>query len=553
MNNPLKRFSGSKWFFLATPVLMFLSQPSADVFFLKAFPLFAWFAFVPLFHYVRDKSPKDVLFYSFVTGLAGNLMVYWWIGEFGAKVRIPIPVLGMEFPVGFIVILFFLIPALTAYFTLKVWAAEMLSRRFERLRPVIFPAVWICVEGLQTVGFIAYPLPIWGYSQYPFTPFVQMASVTGILGISFMLILSNALAAAAFSAWAGGGSVRGIVRLPEGRRLVAFLAAAAVIVALGGARLLTQKETSGRDMRVLMVQSCISPWDDWTNNRWGYLEELKRYTLLGMDENPDFIIWSESATLEFFSYDFRRGRPNDFQESVYSFVREQDRPLLTGEVGVLEKREGWYVYRYPQNNAVLISPAGEVVSTYAKIHLVPFGEWFPYEKWFPFVKTIATEFGGSSFVPGREKSLFTLLGRRFGGLVCYEGIFHRLCRDYRRLGADMFVNITNDGWTDTYSGHMQHYAAAVFRSVENGVWYLRAGNTGYTAMIDPLGRNRRDIPILKKGFLTGDVDFSMNRSTAYVATGDAVLYLSLAFLAALGGILISGRAGMRWKRESSSS
>ena len=171
--------------------------------------------------------------------------------------------------------------------------------------------------------------------------------------------------------------------------------------------------------------------------------------------------------------------------------------------------------RSPQNNAVLIDRYGQVVKTYSKIHLVPFGEWFPYEKWLAFVKRITESFGGSSFVPGDRPVLFEVMGRKFGVLVCYEGIFHRLCRDYRNLGAEFYVNITNDGWTHTFRGHMQHFSASIFRAVENGIWYLRAGNTGYTAFIDPYGRIRKSIPIVNKGYLAGDIDFSLNHRTVY--------------------------------------
>ncbi|MBN2080106.1 MAG: apolipoprotein N-acyltransferase [Spirochaetes bacterium] len=514
-------------YYLLTSLLIFLSFPSYDVWPLRAFPLFAWVALAPLFIYVRGKTPRQVYIASFAAGLLGNFLAFEWIGNFGAAV-----------PGGYAVIVGFLIPSLTVFFSVKVFLAEMLSRRFESLRPLVFPSVWLAVDFVASIGFLAYPLPFWGYSQYPFTAFVQMAAFTGIMGVTFVVILFNCLLAD----FIGAGGFRPIpwgerFRMREARRIVILAGFVAAVSLYGAVILFMNDRPVKRDLRVAMIQSCISPWENWMENRFRYLVELKRQTGRSLGDDPDFIIWSESATLETISWDYEMGTLNEFEREVLALARNSGLPLLTGEIGVVERPEGHLLFRYPQNNAVLIDREGAVVKTYAKIHLVPFGEWFPYERWLPFVKRISAGLGGSSFVPGDEPLIFEVEGRRFGVLVCYEGIFHRLCREYRRRGAEFFVNITNDGWTDTYRGHMQHFSASIFRAVENGIWYLRAGNTGYTASIDPYGRIRKSFPILKKGYLAADVDFSLNRRTLYSMTGDLFLYGALCFLGVLWGIV----------------
>ena len=516
-----------KHYYLLTSILMFLSFPSYDVWFLNAFPFFAWIALAPVFIYVRDKKPREVYLSAFLAGLLGNFLAYEWIGNFGAAV-----------PGGYAVILGFLMPSLSVFFALKVFTAEMISRRFERLRPLVFPSVWLFVDWVQTIGFLAYPLPNWGYSQYPFTPFIQMASLTGIMGITFVIILVNYLAAELIRAHGlRPAPLRELIGLKEARRFAAALAFVAAMTAYGAAAMALNAETAKGGLRVAMVQSCISPWENWSMNRFSYLAELKRYTGMAMGDRPDLVIWSESATLETISYDYEQGMLNEFDREVLELARRNERPLLTGEIGVVEDYSDIILRRYPQNNAVLINSAGEVAGSYAKIHLVPFGEWFPYEKWLGFVKRITESMGGSSFVPGDKPKVFEVGGRKFGVLICYEGIFQRLCRTYRAMGAEYFVNITNDGWTDTFRGHMQHFSASKFRAVENGIWYLRAGNTGYTAFIDPYGRIRKSIPILKKGFLVDEIDFSLNHRTLYAMIGDLLLYLAMAFVIALGGIM----------------
>ena len=258
------------------------------------------------------------------------------------------------------------------------------------------------------------------------------------------------------------------------------LAAAALIILLitiaGASVLALHKGQGNRDLRVAMVQSCIDPWDNWTRNRMRYLNQLAQHTLNAAKANPDLVIWSESATLEMISHDFAAGTLNEFERRVLELARLMGIPILTGEIGRMD--DAIRGASYYQNNAVLIDGTGSVVKSYSKINLVPFGEWFPYERWFLLVKNLVDSFGGSSFTPGTELATFDILGKKFGVLVCYEGIFFRHVRRYAALGVSFLVNITNDGWTDTYHGHMQHFAASVFRAVENGIWVVRAGNTG---------------------------------------------------------------------------
>ncbi|HPB81515.1 MAG TPA: apolipoprotein N-acyltransferase [Spirochaetota bacterium] len=521
-------------YYLLTSILMFLSFPSFDFWFLKGFPFFAWFSLAPLFLYIRGKSMKQVFFYSFVTGIFGNLFAYHWIGNFGAVV-----------PGGYAVVLSFLIPSLTCFFALKIMLAEFLSRRFEGLRFFIYPAAWILIDWAQSLGHLAFPWTYWGYSQFPFTPFIHLASFTGVMGVTFTVVFANYAIADFIAATLRDGIPFRQSCVSRRVRCVAGVLIFVIIVSLyGGGMMLFGPKAGRRDLRVAMVQSCINPWKNWSLNRMHYLYELQKYTRQSLAADPDMVIWSESATLELISYDYATGRLNNFERRLFDIVRSMGRPLLTGEIG----RTDDFLNRIAHfsNNAVLISAAGEVVQTYAKMNLVPFGEWFPYENWFPWVKRLVESFGGSTFTPGTEQVRFQVHGKHFGVLVCYEGIFFRFCREYCGRGLDFLVNITNDGWTSTYNGHMQHFATAKFRALENGIWFARAGNTGYTVLIDPYGRITASMPILRQGYCAGDMDFRLNRVTVYSLLGDVFSYGMFIFLGALFGILgyrrLRGRA-----------
>ena len=159
---------------------MFLSFPSYDVLPLKFSPLFAWISLVPLFIYIRNKDMKRVFLISFITGLIGNYLIYRWIGQFGAQI-----------PGGRIIILIFLIPYLSVFFSMKIIVSEYIARKYESLRFLIYPFCWLIIDSIQSIGFLAFPWPYWGYSQYSFLPIVQSASIIGLFGITFFIILFN--------------------------------------------------------------------------------------------------------------------------------------------------------------------------------------------------------------------------------------------------------------------------------------------------------------------------------------------------------------------------
>ncbi len=500
---------------------MFLSFPVYDVWFLKGYTFFAWFALIPLFIYVRKNNFREILFSSFIAGFIGNFLVYSWIGDFGANVG----------GGGFIIQLFMTL-CLTVYFITKIIVSEYLSRKFEKCRLLIYPSIWIFIDWVESIGFLAFPWVYWGYSQFQFTPFMQLSSFTGIMGITFILIFSNNI----FSDFIHKNFKNGVTS-KEGfqvsglKQIIIFICLIFIITGYGQYVLIKTDTTKKRDMRIAVIQSCISPWENWNQNRFEYLKNLSYYTGLSLEHDPDILIWSESATLETISHHYVNGNLNEFERKVIDMAKSAGKPLVTGEIGVVyDPRSRRH---YPQNNAVLIDEKGNVVDTYAKINLVPFGEWFPYEKWFPFLKQLLAEFGASNFVPGRVPFVFESLSRKFGVLICYEGIFYRLCREYKNLGSDFLINITNLGWTEKYAGHIQQFAASRFRAVENGIWFICAGNTGITSLVDPCGRIIDAIPRLEKGFLISEMNFDRNRRTFYSVYGDIVLYAAMIFIFAL--------------------
>jgi apolipoprotein N-acyltransferase len=497
---------------------MFLSFPVYDIWFLKGYTFFAWFFLIPLLIYVRKNSYQDILFSSFIAGFIGNFFIYAWLGDFGANVG------GGDY-----VIRIFMTLCLTVFFLTKIIISEYFSRKYEKYRLFIYPSVWIFIDWIESIGFLAFPWIYWGYSQFQFIPFLQLSSYTGIMGITFILIFANNIFSDLFNYYLKKEkSIKELFASLEFKKVVIFIIIIIIFIGYGQYIIIKNEMPEKRDMRIAVIQSCISPWENWGQNRFQYLQNLDYYTQESLKHNPDIIIWSESATLENISYHYANGNLNEFERKVLEIAKTSGKPLVTGEIGVIEDVQNHR--RYPQNNAVLIDNSGKVVNTYAKINLVPFGEWFPYDKLFPFLNKILAEFGASNFVPGRDPFVFEALNRKFGVLICYEGIFYRLCREYKKMGSEYLVNITNLGWTDAYAGHIQQFAASRFRAVENGIWFISASNTGITVLVDPYGRITHSIPRLDKGYLVSDINFDLNHKTFYAEYGDIILYAAMIFL-----------------------
>jgi apolipoprotein N-acyltransferase len=184
----------------------------------------------------------------------------------------------------------------------------------------------------------------------------------------------------------------------------------------------------------------------------------------------------------------------------------------------------------PTNSMVVLAPSGEVLAQYDKIHLVPFGEYVPLRRWLVLAEKLTAEIG--DFVPGSKLVVSQMEGGRMSGLICYEVIFPDLVRRFVRNGAEVLVNISNDGWYGSSAARYQHLLIARMRAIENARYLLRATNTGITAVIRPDGRVTAELAPDRPGVLRGQWSFQQ-RQTFYTRHGD-VFAMAACVLAGLG-------------------
>ena len=237
-------------------------------------------------------------------------------------------------------------------------------------------------------------------------------------------------------------------------------------------------------------------------------------SLQAKKENPDLIVWPETAAPFYFLYDIA------LTKRLQKGIRETGTSFLFGSPSF---QAGQNIVKY-YNSAYLVNSDAEVLGRYDKAHLVPFGEYIPFKKWFPFLGKMIEQVG--DFWPGKSGVAIDRGEYRLGMLICYEIIFPNLAREMVKNKASLLINITNDAWYGKTSAPYQHFSMAVFRAVENRRALVRSANTGISGFIDPAGRIVSSTPLFKDAVMTRSIPL-IDTETIYTRIGDAFAWLCL--------------------------
>jgi apolipoprotein N-acyltransferase len=470
----------------------------------------AWIGLVPILLAARGLGVRGAFAIGWVGGLVFYLgTVYWVAYTIVSYTAVPFPLA--------VAILVLMTSILALYHGAFVAGLAWFDAR--RLPTIWLAApLWVTLEWLRGWFIIGFPWAGLGYSQYRFHDLVQMAEVTGVYGVSAVLVLFNVVATAVVAEQ--GQRARRLVpalvvtsALVAGLPLVGRLRAAAVAA-----------RAPAGSLTVALVQGNVAQdhkWDPAYQN-----ETTTRYrdlTLAAAGEHPALVVWPETATPFFFQ------EIGPYRDDVLALAGDANAYLLFGSPAYRPASRGGFE---ELNRAYLVSAAGREVESYDKIQLVPFGEYVPFRRVLFFVDQIVHAIG--TVVPGVTPTVFQMPGARFGVLICYEGIFPALTRRFVADGADFLVNVTNDAWYGRTSAPRQHLAHATFRAVENRVPLVRAANTGISAVIDPDGSIRWEGPLFEALWRVERIAWP-GVHTFYTAWGDVFAYACvLASLAAFG-------------------
>lgn len=382
------------------------------------------------------------------------------------------------------------------------------------------PSLWVTLEWLRTYLFSGLPWALLGYSQYQWLPVIQMADVTGVYGLSFLVVLVNV---------AGVDLILWGLNRREGQQrpwpaLAGATAAMLVVLFYGHWRLSAGPEP--RSISVGLVQANIDQAQKWdAAYRRATIDRYARLTGQA-SAGTDLVIWPEAATPFLFE------REREYKLEVMDLVRSRRVPLLFGSPALRYYPDG---RPYLLNSAYFLSQDGLPLGRYDKRHLVPFGEYIPLHSSLLFFLDKLVE-GIGDFEAGTQATVLPLPDREtqvsdgraqakaaFGVVICYEVIFPNLVREFAANGADFMVTITNDAWFGKSAAAYQHFGMVVLRAVENRRAFARAANTGISGFIDPQGRILRASPIFEEAAFSGQIPLDRTL-TFYTRYGDVFAY-----------------------------
>ncbi len=378
----------------------------------------------------------------------------------------------------------------------------------QRARWAFFAAVaWVALEMMIARFLSGFPWNLLGSSQFRLVPLIQIASVAGVYGVSFLLVWSSVALLCAVSR---------VIHTPGGKAAwAADMALPMLAVALafgGGYRNILQAgppQPARNPLRLALVQPSIPQTLIWepTNDDLRF-QELLALSARALETPADLLIWPEAAVPKLLRYD------QDTFDAVTSFARRHKVWMIIGADDAEPRRErnpatGKQEADY-YNSSFLISPEGRVAESYKKRALVIFGEYVPLSNWLGFLKLFTPMEDG--FTPGKRPVPFRMADPavEVSVLICFEDVFPHLAREYVTDDTDFLVNLTNNGWFGEGAAQWQHAASALFRAVENGRSLIRCSNNGLTCWVDRHGRLRevfRDPQgsVYGKGFLRVDI------------------------------------------------
>ena len=449
--------------------------------------MFCWFCLTPLLYALLSHKRNGMLLRPYQTALLAYLSgVLWYAGNCYWIYRTMHVYENIPGIASFgILLLFSLYVGL--YHALFGALVGALHLKFSRTTVLLAsPFLWVAVE-LARARITGFPWDLLGYTQVDNLALTSIAPWTGVMGLSFVIAAINAL-------WL----IRPATTNRPKQYLPTGIATICVILATIAATHNRSTEPEPTQAVATLVQENLGVGTEAANESKQHMldsfSQLSLHPAIGLkpkdrrlfgspiNDNSQIIVWPEAPT------DFVDSDPT-LRHAISSLALETKSPVIINDVTVASSAEDGRANLY--NSASFYLPDGSYAGHYDKMHLVPFGEYTPYKPLFFFVGHLLDDL---VFIPGTQRTLFNVGGKSYGVFICYESIFGDDMRLFARNGAQVLINISDDGWYGDTSAPWEHLDMVRMRAIENRRWVVRSTNTGITAAIDPLGRVTAMIP-----------------------------------------------------------
>ncbi|MBQ8740580.1 MAG: apolipoprotein N-acyltransferase [Clostridia bacterium] len=487
-----------KGFFTRPVILLILSAilSALPLTFSFLYPL-SWISFVPFFYVLVKHSGNKLrcaIGRGFLFGFIYHICIYYWFLWF-------YPLDYVDFTktssIAVVALAWFGISAVHgALWCIPFICCHIAKKVSNSCLFLSFAAIVssIAAQKLTQLGELSFPWARVSLGQYKATALIQSASLFGIDGVDMLILGINAAVAIC------------IIYPPKKRTIVAAVAAVVFLSNLGFGLIRINTTSNDKSLTVMTVQASVPQDEKWASDGDATCYDIySRLTKENITEQVDLVLWPESAVPKVY-------KSEKSLKQYKKLSKEIGVPILAG---VLMKTDS-----FSTNNASLIDQ-NEVVASYSKRQLVPFGEYMPYQKTFSKIFPFLADLNiiEDDYISGDSTAIMQVDGGAVGNIICFESIYPSLTRQSVLDGAELMIEITNDSWLKDSPAMQQHLAHGVFRSIENGRYLVRSANSGISAVVDSRGNVIHQLDANKQGVITDTVYFC-DKETLYTKTGD---------------------------------
>jgi apolipoprotein N-acyltransferase len=467
------------------------------------FPL-AFIAVIPVFIVVHRTGWIRVFIYGAFYGFICYVLYNYWLAKFHPLALIVVPIIYATY-------FFFFFPVL-----------KLIDWLFPRYGYILQAFAWIAYEYLRTQGYLGYAYGILGYSQYLFLPLARFAALTGIWGVTLIVIFPSAFIGNCLKDGFKDGFNTFSLYIKKHKPVIIIYGIIFFLILIYG--FIDVVDLKGvRTWKAGLIQQDSDPWKNNYIEYENALDSLITLSNKALSENPEVIIWSETAFVPAIYYHNRYRESSEALTVVLrllDFLKQQKIPYIVGNDDGRKIKTGTPYETRIDYNASILFQDGEIKKIYRKVHLVPFTEHFPYKKTLPWMHKLLVETDTHFWEKGTEYTVFEVDGIKFSTPICFEDTFGYLCRRFVRNGADVLVNMTNDTWSGSVVSEIQHMSMAVFRAIENKRSVVRCANSGITCLISPNGKIMNRLEPFIRSYLIVDIPVITERTTLYTLWED---------------------------------